>query len=47
MGGVSILFRGGHLEVEISSCWDVYFLGGIVIYMGVVHCTFWWDSYLQ
>ena len=34
MGGVSILFGSGHLEVEISSCWGVYFLGGIVIYMG-------------
>ena len=37
MGGVSILFGGGHLEVEISSCWGVYFLAGIVIYMG--DCT--------
>ena len=36
MGGVSILFAGGHLEVEISSCCHsgVYFLGGIVFYMG-------------
>ena len=34
MGGVSILFRGGHFEVEISSCCGVYFLGGIEIYMG-------------
>ena len=30
MGGVSILFGGGYLEVEIS-CWDAFFLGGIVI----------------
>ena len=33
MGGVSILFGG---EVEISSCWGVNFLGGIVSCMGVV-----------
>ena len=34
MRGVSILFGGGHLEVEISSCCGVYFLGGIVFFMG-------------
>ena len=36
MRGVSILFGGGHLEVEISSCCGVYFIfpWGIVFYMG-------------
>ena len=31
MGGVSILFGGGYLEIEISSCWGIFFLGGVVI----------------
>ena len=32
MRGESILFGGGHLEVEISSCCGVYFLGGVAIF---------------
>ena len=30
VGGVSILFGGGYLEIEIFCCWGVYFLGGTV-----------------